>query len=75
MTNSKRLSAVTIKVGYNLEAPGVLGIWREWLFIFRALGSTGNYFQGFGEQVHSFGDLGSHSKSKKNLTLKEKPSF
>ena len=56
--------------------PGVLGIWGEWLFIFRELGSTGNYFQGFGEQAHSFGDLGSPAKKlKKNLTLKEKPSF
>ena len=56
--------------------PGVLGIWGEWLFIFRELGSTGNYFQGFGEQAHSFGDLGSHAIFlKKNLTLKEKPSF
>ena len=34
----------------------------EWLFIFRELGSTGNYFQGFGEQAHSFGDLGSTAK-------------
>ena len=42
--------------------PGVLGIWREWLFIFRELASTGNYFQGFGKQAHSFGDLGSPAK-------------
>ena len=40
--------------------PGVWGIWGEWLFIFRELGSTCNYFQGFGEQAHSFGDLGRH---------------
>ena len=34
------------------------------------------YFQGAGEQAHSFGDLGSPAKKfKKNLTLKEKPSF
>ena len=32
------------------------------LFIFRELGSTGNYFQGFGEQVHSLGDLGRPAK-------------
>ena len=31
------------------------------------------YFQGAGEQAHSFGDLGSPAKSFKNLTLKEKP--
>ena len=42
--------------------PGVLWIWGEWLFNFRELGSTGNYFQGFGEQAYSFGDLGSPAK-------------
>ena len=57
----------------------VWGIWGEGLFIFRELESTGNYFEGFGEQAHSVGDLGSPAKSKKinlkNLTLKEKTSF
>ena len=28
-------------------------MWGEWLFIFTELGSTGNYFLGFGEQAHS----------------------
>ena len=43
---------------------------------FKELGSTCNYFQGFGEQVHSFGNLGNPAKNiKKNLTLKAKPSF
>ena len=37
--------------GQQWGPPGVLGIWGEWLFIFRELGSTGNYFQGFGEQA------------------------
>ena len=46
--------------------PGVLGIWGEWLFIFRDLGSTGNYFRGDGEQAHSFRDLGSPAKKQKN---------
>ena len=46
--------------------PGVLKIWGEWLFIFRELGSTGNYFRGSGEQAHIFGDLGSPSKKQKN---------
>ena len=46
--------------------PGVLGIWGEWLFIFRDLGSTGNYFRGAGEQAQSFGDLGSPAKKQKN---------
>ena len=45
-----------------MRPPGFWGIWGEWLFIFRELGSTGNYFQGFGEQAHSFGDLGSPAK-------------
>ena len=44
------------------RAPGILRIWREWLFIFRDLGSTGNYFRGAGEQAHSFRDLGSPAK-------------
>ena len=46
--------------------PGALGIWGEWLFIFRDLGSTGNYFRGSGEQANSFGDLGSPAKKQKN---------
>ena len=54
--------------------PGVLGIWGEWLFIFRDLGSTGNYFRGAGEQAHSFGDLGSPAKKQKKK-IKEKPPF
>ena len=35
------------------------GFWRERLFIFLELGSTGNYFMGAGEQAHNLGDLGS----------------
>ena len=42
--------------------PGVFGIWGEWLFIFRELGSTGKYFRGAREQSHNFGDLGSLAK-------------
>ena len=53
--------------------PGVLGIWGEWLFIFRDLGSIDNYFWGAGEQAHSFGDLGSPAKKQKQI--KEKPPF
>ena len=52
--------------------PGVLGIWGEWLFIFRELGSTCNYFRGAREQAHNFGDLGGLAKKQKN---KEKPPF
>ena len=55
-----------------LEPTGVLGIWGEWLFIFRELGSTGNYFQGSGEQAHSFGDLGSPAKKILKTHLKGK---
>ena len=46
--------------------PGFLGIWGEWLFIIRELGSTGNYFRGSREQAHIFGDLGSPAKKQKN---------
>ena len=58
-----------------LLPPGVLGIWGEWLFIFRDLGSTGYYFRGAGEQAHSFGDLGSPAKKQKKKKIKEKPPF
>ena len=34
----------------------------EGLFIFRDLGSTGNYFQGSWEQAQSLGNLGSPTK-------------
>ena len=50
-----------------------MGIWGEWLFIFRYLGSTGNYFRGAGEQADSFGDNGSPAIKKK--IIKEKPPF
>ena len=52
----------------DLGPPGVFGILGERLFIFRELGSTGNYFQGFGEQVLSFGDLGSRGKKIKKIS-------
>ena len=41
------------------------GAWGEGLFIFRKLGSTGNYFQGFGEQIHSLGGFGEPCKKVK----------
>ena len=44
--------------------PGALGIWGEWLFIFRELGSTGSYFRGAKEQAHNFGDLAKKQKKK-----------
>ena len=55
-----------------VRPPGFLGIWGEWLFIFRELRSTDNYFQGFGEQANSFGDLGSPAKKYKKSHLKGK---
>ena len=45
--------------------PGVLGILGEWPFIFRELGSTGNYLRGAREQAHNFGDLGSLANKQK----------
>ena len=63
-----------ILVCRTLGPPGVLGIWGKWLFIFRDLRSTGNYFRGAGEQAHSFGDLGSPAKKQKKK-IKEKPPF
>ena len=41
--------------------PGVLGIWGEWLFIFRELASTG-IFRRSRKQAHNFGDIGSLAK-------------
>ena len=49
----------------SMGPPGVLGIWGEWLFIFRELGSTGNYFKGAREQAHNLGDIGSLAKKRK----------
>ena len=51
-----------IAICESLGPPGVLGIWGEALFIFRELKSTGDYFQGSGEQAQ-FGDLGSSAKN------------
>ena len=45
---------------YTFEAPQ--GFEGAGLFIFRELGSTGNYFRGAGEEAHTFGDLGSTAK-------------
>ena len=44
------------------EPQGLMGIWGEGLFIFRELGSTSNYFQGFGEQAHILWYLGCPAK-------------
>ena len=55
----------------SLGPPGVLGIWGEWLYIFRDLGSTGNYLRGAGEQAHSFGDLESPPKKQKKKKKKK----
>ena len=42
---------------------GTLGILGDWLFIFRELGSTGNYYRGAREQAHNnFWDIGSLAK-------------
>ena len=58
----------------SLGPPGVWGIWGEWLFMFRDLGSTGNYFKGAGEQAQSFWDLGSPAKKLKKK-LRERLHF
>ena len=53
---------------YSAGPQGFWGLWGECLFILRELGSTGNSFRGFGEQAHSFGDLGSLSKKLKKIS-------
>ena len=50
------------------------------LFLFRELGSTGNYFRGSGEQAHSFRGFSEPCQKVKKVTLKililkEKPPF
>ena len=59
--------------GPQLAPPGVLGIWGEWLFIFRELGSTGNYFRGAREHAHIF--WGYREPCQKAKNNKEKPPF
>ena len=76
MDNSKFIASIQKKK--IIRGPlVVLGIWGKWIFIFKELESTGDYFQGFEEKTHSFGDLGRPAKKvkKKNLSLKEKLSF
>ena len=46
----------------NIGAPRGFGICGEWLFIFRELVSTGNYFKGSGGQAYHFVDLGGPAK-------------
>ena len=70
MTGRLRVEIINVCKWRRLGPPGVLGIWGEWLFVFGELGSTGNYFQGFGEQAHSFGDLGSPAKQCKKNNFK-----
>ena len=67
-----RTQALTL-IGAPMGPPGVLGIWGEWLFIFRVLGSTGYYLRGAREQAHNFGDI--RSLAKKQKLNKEKPPF
>ena len=63
-TNSTSMPSFENNV--DLGSPGVFfWIREEWLFIFRELGSTGNYFQGFEKQANSFGDLGCPEKKTK----------
>ena len=70
-TQNPKIMGATINNGPS----EVLGIWGQWLFIFRERRSTGNYFQGFWEQAHCFWDLGRPAKKRKKITLKEKLSF
>ena len=56
------LSEPLLVASMTVRTPGVLGRRGKGLFIFRKLGSTGNYFQGSGEQAHVFWDLGSPAK-------------
>ena len=59
---------------YLWGSPGVLGIWGECPFIFRELGSTGNYLREAREHAHNFGHIRSLAKKQKKIN-KEKPPF
>ena len=82
-TNSIQILLLSVLYSYNKPhynipwgPPGVLGIWGEWLIIFRELGSTGNNLRGAREQAHNFGDIGSLAKKQKKIKKnKEKPPF
>ena len=52
--------------------PGGFGDLVRTAIYFRELGSSGNYFQGSGEQAHSLGDLGSPVKKQKKKKKKKK---
>ena len=65
VTNNVTDTEGPLCIHFSPPPPGVLGILGEWLFIFRGLGSTGNYFQGFGEQARSF--CGLREPCKKNI--------
>ena len=52
------------------SGPRGYGIWGEKLFIFRELGSNGNYFQDVGSKLIVWGIYGAQQKSKKKSHLK-----
>ena len=60
--NSKEHEKVMSFRRHIIGPPWVLGIWGEWLFIFRELGSTGNYSRDLGSMLIVFGDLESPAK-------------
>ena len=71
-----KMNKIHVCLNQRTGPPGFFGIWGEWLFLFKELGSTGNYFRGSGEKAYSFVDLGSPAKKFfLNLTLMEKPPF
>ena len=63
-TKQTKFQPLSCKIA-NVGPPRRLGIWGEWLFIFRDLMSTGNYFRGAGVPAHRFGDLRSPAKKQK----------
>ena len=55
---------------------GVLWILGEWLFIFRELGSTGNYFRGAWSRLMVLGNWsGALPKIKKNTKIRNNLQF
>ena len=62
-------SALTTELPVGPQGFGGSG--EKWLFIFRELGSTCNYFRGAREQAHNFGNLGSLAKKQKKKKKKK----
>ena len=62
------MGSLIVGSAYTRKGPqGFWGSGENGFFIFRELGSTGNYFRGAREQAHNFGDIGSLAKKQNKI--------